>query len=391
MHCMDSFFLLKHQLTIKRYSIPPVKSFRNKLFPRKSLTEYSQYTMMINGNTFLAKELLREAKLSWNDGVRLVIELSEQLPLEERTRKEQICIWRTVIQMGVEAWKNSEKTEFFKTVVNQSIAERSHLRSTTRRDLGYLANRFLRNNPEWENKPLRSITTRECSVALDKAFTTPSQLKKGRVFLHSIFSFGIRQEWCDTNPVARIKAKPIIEKEIQVLTPEEMRSLLQVVDTVEYGECAPAVGLMFWAGIRPYEVSRLTWEDIDLKRNVIFLKASHTKTGGPRQIFIRPPLKRWLSTHRFIQKICPANWTQKWKNLRRKAGFQNWTKDVLRHTFASYHYLCYGDMTLLQREMGHSSSVLLQTRYLNTRNLTTSGCKNLFLYYPEKRGEKKRL
>ena len=39
--------------------------------------------------------------------------------------------------------------------------------------------------------------------------------------------------------------------------------------------------------------------------------------------------------------------------------------NALRHTFASYHAAHFRDLPALQLEMGHRSSDLLRTRYLN--------------------------
>lgn len=58
------------------------------------------------------------------------------------------------------------------------------------------------------------------------------------------------------------------------------------------GECLPACALMLYAGIRPYEVRRLTWNRINLKSGLVSLAPNHTKTGGSRHVSILPVLGR---------------------------------------------------------------------------------------------------
>lgn len=327
----------------------------------------------------LNKILLQRSGLTWNDAIRLVVELAEQLPPQRGKRLENMAAWREAIRLGVQAWKQTRETEELGTAIRKSLMERSHLRKTTQMDLRFLSRRFLRFNPDWNQKQMRGITSRECRQALERAFRTPSQFKKGRAFLHSIFSFGLRQEWCAENPVVRVPIPPIKEREITPLRPDEVRGLLAAATLPAHLPCAPALGLMLWAGIRPHEIRRLRGKDIDLLHNRIILRPKHTKTGGPRLVSILPPLKQWLRVHPPGKELCPPGWTGRWKALRQDAGFSRWVRDVLRHTFASYHFQCHGDLNALQREMGHRSPDLLLSRYLNPYGLEPSSCKELFL------------
>ena len=61
----------------------------------------------------------------------------------------------------------------------------------------------------------------------------------------------------------------------------------------------------------------------------------------------------------------PRNWQNRWRALRRAAGFTDWQPDVCRHTFASNHAAYFRDLGALQLEMGHRSADLLRSRYLN--------------------------
>ena len=168
-----------------------------------------------------------------------------------------------------------------------------------------------------------------------------------------------------------------------------MRRLLAAAEYAS-GACLAAVGLMLYAGIRPEEVRRLDWAQIDLREGVVSLRARHSKTGGARIVTIRPVLRNLLERAAAMGfragSVCPRNWPAKWRALRRLAGWdgkeKKWTADILRHTFASYFARHFKNLHVLQLEMGHSSSDLLRTRYLNMEGVTEmtaaifwSGCR----------------
>ena len=128
---------------------------------------------------------------------------------------------------------------------------------------------------------------------------------------------------------------------------------------------------MLWAGVRPAELARLTWDDIDWQEKVINMRPHHTKTGGCRHVTIHPVLMEWLKKSKSrTGKICPPNWMNRWRQLREAAGIHTWQQDVLRHTFASYHLKYWHNIDKLQAEMGHRSARLLQTRYLSMKGIT---------------------
>lgn len=328
----------------------------------------------------VARAILGESSLSWSDAVRLIIELLESADGKQgETHGELMRRLRRAIQLGVVQERRERATVPFARAVQASIEARLHRRPNTVADLRYLARRLLRDNPQLADRPLRLITTEECRRCLERAFSTPSQFKKGRAFLHSVFSFGNRREWCTENPVTRVEVPAIREREITPLSLNDIRRLTRSVVTAEFEACAPAVGMMLWAGVRPAEVVRLDWRDIVWEDGVIALRARHSKTGGARHVSIPPVLRRWLAPHfRKEGPLCPMDWKRQWPRLRRRAGLGNWSPDTLRHTFASYHAKLHRDLQTLSLEMGHAGLNLLRTRYLNLGQLTRADARHFW-------------
>ena len=198
--------------------------------------------------------------------------------------------------------------------------------------------------------------------------------------LHGLFEFAIRREWCDKNPIKRIERKKVIEKEIQPLTLAQTRKLVDTAVKDDSG-CAAAAALLVYAGIRPREVRRLTWRDIDTEEKTITVRSQCSKTGGVRQVEIPPVLNRLLITHKSenCSPICPADWQRRWRKIRDNSGFRGrWVQDVLRHTYASFHAKNYADLPRLQLNMGHRDLSLLRSRYVNMHGISRADAKCFF-------------
>lgn len=309
------------------------------------------------------------------DLMRLALEVTEELGIESAsmTRLELMRLLRKILRAGIVSIQQAEKTVSFAYAAQMSIEARAARRATTRRDLRHFVRRMLRIEGVAQ-RPLRSMTPENCRDLLTQAFgNSIHSYRKGRAILHSIFAFGRRREWCSANPVDCVDVPPVTEKEIRTLRPDEVSRLLRTSKHPAHRDMRLSLILMLYCGIRPTEVQRLKSEDIDWNEKVVHIRAKTSKTGGGRQVPLRCcPLEL---------KGCepaPRNWLRRWHELRRDAGFLNWTPDVLRHTFASYHAYHYRDLPTLQLEMGHRDVSLLRTRYINTTGITRLAAKHFW-------------
>lgn len=266
-----------------------------------------------------------------------------------------------------------------------------NLRPESFSDIRYLGNRLLNAKPDFAARNFSELTLAECEEWLSSEFNTPSQFNKARTMLHGLFEFALRREWCDKNIVKLIEKRKVIEKEIKPLTLTDAKKLLKTSQLPQYEDCSASVGLLLFAGIRPREVRRLEWRDIDFAENSITIRSQCSKTGGVRQVEICPALKNWLIHSRnqkpqylgeipqAEQKICPENFNRKWKTIRDTSGFKGiWVQDVLRHTYASHHAKRFRDLPRLQLNMGHRDQSLLRARYVNMSGITTAAARAFF-------------
>ena len=263
------------------------------------------------------------------------------------------------IQLGADELVKREHTVSLREAAWASVDARKDLRPTSRRDLRHFVRRILRVEGA-ADMPLRSMSTADCKRILAAAFgASPSSYRKGRVILSSVFSYGIRQEWADSNPVTRIEVPVVQEKPIEPLTPEEVEKLHEAASRPEFRDMRFSLSLMLYGGIRPTEVSRLQDGDINWEEGHVIIRPRASKTGGGRAV----PL-RGVRGIRKRERFIPRNWKRKWQALRRAAGFRHWVPDVCRHTFATYHAAMFRNLPELQLEMGHRDTSLLRSRYM---------------------------
>lgn len=323
------------------------------------------------------EEALQEAGLTHFQALRLALELVEMSGAREMQGEKKLNHCRRVIQLGVEQYRASAASVTFTVAYRSALEERRGRRPRTVAEFSSVCRRLLRSCPSFGQLSVNTLNPTVCAEVLYSVFSSARQRRKGRAIMHGVFAHAVRQHWCSSNPVDAVRLPEPEEQEIVPLSLPEVKRLLQTAAMPEHRACMPALGLMLWCGVRPAEVTRLRWSDIDWEERVLVLRPRHSKTGGCRHLPLRPVLLAWLQAAggQGTGLLCPPDWQRRWKRLRAAAGLIPWQQDVLRHTFASYHAKHFRDFAALQGEMGHRSAALLRTRYLSMRGLTAESAR----------------
>ena len=324
-----------------------------------------------------AKRILTGTDVSVLDAARIAKNILDAKPKNFVLTDLQFCA--KVIEVGLRHMRTKEMplADGFALY----LKSKQHLRPDSIRDIRCIGNRLLRTNPELGKRNFSELSVAECEEWLNAAFHTNPQFNKARTMLHGLFEFALRREWCDKNPIKRIERKKVVEKEIQPLKLSETKRLIKTAQR-ESPVYAVVAALLVYTGIRPREVRRLTWRDIDTEEKTITVRSQCSKTGGVRQVEIPPVLNRLLIAHSSELKegkICPTDWQRRWRKIRDNSGFRGrWVQDVLRHTYASFHAKNYADLPRLQLNMGHYDVSLLRSRYVNMRGISNTDARNFF-------------
>lgn len=325
-----------------------------------------------------ATTLLKGTGISIVDAARLVKNILDAKNSDFHIDDLLFC--SMVIETGKRNIRTQEST--FEEAFAPYVESKKHLRYSSLHDIRCIGNRLLRSNPELAKRHLSTLSITEIETWLANAFDKAPQFNKACTMMHGFFEYAIRRDWCTRNPIKRIERRRVVEKEIQPLKLFETKKLIQNAKK-ENANCAVAAALLVFGGIRPREVRRLKWSDIDTDENVITVRSQCSKTGGIRHVEIPPALNRLLTKAkhegRQDENICPSNWERRWRKIRNNSGFRGrWVQDVLRHTYASFHAKYYADLPRLQLNMGHRDLSLLRSRYINMRGISRTEAKSFF-------------
>lgn len=310
-----------------------------------------------------------------------------------------------------------EKAAFHLREENEKKQKAGHLRDRSAKNTEDILKRFLKANPKIAKKYLSELNKEELEEALKNAVpNSATSRKKMRAVLSTVFSFGINRGWCKENQVKFISVPLVKEEEIVCLNPEKVLSLLnacriptqqekelQVVGNLSWmrgikrdcRNCLPVVAIMIFTGMRPEEVKRLKWEDVNFETGMIHVEPKVSKkTGGMRALTLNETLRKWLSfflkdNRGLSGNVIPDGWEVKWAGIRYRAGFGDgkWQNDCLRHTFATMYLLKYADYKALMIEMDHADTELIRSRYCNTRGLSKQAAEDFWKLSPYSENE----
>jgi integrase len=179
-----------------------------------------------------------------------------------------------------------------------------------------------------------------------------------RAVLSSFFSWALKQGYVGENPVNQIPVKPIKRGVPEVYTIDQAKRLLRASRDLHGGALLPYMALGFFAGIRPEEIQKLRWEDINLEDGEARIADHVAKTGRRRVVTLSPNCLEWLRLC-WGKDIHPNAFRDKLQEVRMMAGLSvdkfkddrlrkkfniskdveldQWIHDGIRHTAISHH------------------------------------------------------
>lgn len=193
-----------------------------------------------------------------------------------------------------------------------------------------------------------------------------------------VFAWAVKNRLARTNPVEHVLPKKVQKKAPDILSPEQVRSLLSSCrdwsnDTslhdnirVDCTDALTPVALLLFTGVRPAELERLTWQDIYLDKRILKISEDVAKTDSIRNVRLEENIHAYLSSIPVEQRtrsLVPKNWKRKWQAVRKKADIDD-LQDVCRHTYASYWLAMFENMDSLLMNMGHTTSRATLKHYL---------------------------
>lgn len=239
------------------------------------------------------------------------------------------------------------------TVLNELIVSKTagNRRKVYTDSLHYYVSRFV--NSFGSSSPVHSITTSQIEVFLNQFSGYARQTWLNRI--STFYAFAVRREYIERNPCKPIDRVRIDRKPPVVLTVEQANSLVVSCPNI----CKPYLILGMFAGIRPDEIHRMTWDDVNLETGAVKVDG---KTRQRRIVYLEAIALKHLSAHPLKSgPVAPSkNVIRRWKRKQKALLGGKWCADILRHTAASYLLAKYQDVGKVAMALGNSPQILLR-------------------------------
>ncbi|MEW6508835.1 MAG: tyrosine-type recombinase/integrase [Bacteroidota bacterium] len=181
--------------------------------------------------------------------------------------------------------------------------------------------------------------------------------------LRIIFEYFRKMRIIDFNPVPR---KQSVEKKINVISREEMDLILKLLKKHNENQYK-TIKLLIMTGLRVSELIRLEFEDIDFKRNIIYIKNNKGKRIDQFPLYRELRLFLEIEWKELNGKVCPYKTKEAlsfFRHFLKRNNFRHYSIHEIRKTFLSR--LANAGMSLfdLQKIARHKDIKTTQKYYL---------------------------
>ena len=244
-------------------------------------------------------------------------------------------------------------------------------------------------SPYFKDMRLEDITTSTVQAFLNaNSSKARSTVRQMRVILHQVFDLAVEDGHMKRNPTdsKRLYISAQKEEKRRALTDHEVTSIIKGIPNLK-GEDGALLALLLFTGMRRGEALALRWEDIDWKKQLIFVQRSATyhnnkpvlgKTKSDAGIRLIPLddqladiLKPLRQLNGFViggqEPITETTFKRTWERIGKQINLYGATPHVFRHTYITLAASSGVDVKTLQSIAGHSDIKMTLERYAHAR------------------------
>src|SRR5262249_41984992 len=227
-------------------------------------------------------------------------------------------------------------------------------------DLNLKLSRFCR---DFGDRPVAAVTVEEIDKWLRDLDYSPKSRADYRANIGVLFSQAERLGMIERNRVLRTAKPKLVDNPPEIFAVDELRALLEAAHRIA-PDVLPMLGIGAFTGLRDSEIKSLDWNEVNLARGFVEVKAAKAKSARRRLVPILPNLAEWLKPYSTMKgHVVPQGARDKLDRVRKEAGLARWPKNGLRHSFASYRLAAIHDAPRVASELGHTSPQMLYSTY----------------------------
>jgi integrase len=223
-----------------------------------------------------------------------------------------------------------------------------------------LTTRLRRFKSSMGDRITADITSGDVDQWIQSLNVGPQTQNNFRAVLSAMWTFAFRRGYAATNVIQLVDKTSVVRDYIPTFSVEQLARLLSAASP----EYLPVLAIGAFAGVRPEEITKLRWEDLDFNERTIRVNASAAKTRKKRFAEISDNLLAWLGPYAGrIGSVAPPNLQKLRRATMKAAKIEKWPPDVLRHSFATAHYNFYKNPAHTALLLGHRDQNMLLTHY----------------------------
>jgi integrase len=208
---------------------------------------------------------------------------------------------------------------------------------------------------------------------------SPTTVARYLATLGAVFTACVRRwHWLQGSPLDQVEKPSVANGRTRFLSQDELRRLLEACRASESPDLHLAVLLAVTTGARQGELLGLRWRDVDLTKDVLYLRVDNETTtkGGVRAVRVasqvKPILEARLADHRrgkvaditgtalvFPSRVStrqPVDLRTPFKTALRRAGIEGFRWHDLRHSAASFMAAHGASLVEIGAVLGHRSA-----------------------------------
>ena len=261
-------------------------------------------------------------------------------------------------------------------------------------------------------RQISTITIDEIKEWIDRDEDRSRERKRlDRAHLHALFNWAKKQTYLKINVVTAYELPRVNRREAVSLSIQQAHNLLYFSTKVNGGQLTPYFALAIFAGLRPFEIKRALWEDIDWDEGII--RARQQKGDGfTRAVELPEICLEWLEYSKGRKKtgqISPVNYDKNFAVVRAAAGFRlsegniqscnwwgldkylencndlsrpEWVNDICRHTAITYRLKVVKHIGEVAEWAGNSPDII-NKNYRSVKDVTKKSTDDFFKLTPK--------